>query len=99
MSIVYVLRLEQGKYYVGSTDDIDRTCKEHRNGIVSAWTNLYKPRDIEKTFMMTSESDEDEITREYMLAFGIDNVRGGAYWQMQIPKEIRRNIEKEFNKK
>lgn len=30
------------------------------------------------------ENEEDKITKEYMLKYGIDNVRGGAYVQTEL---------------
>ena len=34
MAFTYILKLHSGKYYVGSTDDLERRLKEHRNGKV-----------------------------------------------------------------
>lgn len=42
---LYILKLEQGKYYVGiTTKDPERRFLEHKNNIRSAaWTRKYKP--------------------------------------------------------
>ena len=32
MSFVYILKNKQGKYYIGSTIDIDKRIKQHLNG-------------------------------------------------------------------
>ena len=44
---VYVLRLAQGKYYVGKTNNITRRLEEHRNQAVgcSEWTKKYRMLD------------------------------------------------------
>ena len=38
---VYILRSEEGKYYIGHTNNIERRLTEHRNGI-STWSRKYK---------------------------------------------------------
>ena len=40
---VYVLECEEGKYYVGSTQNRKRRWKQHQRGRGSQWTRLYKP--------------------------------------------------------
>jgi predicted GIY-YIG superfamily endonuclease len=41
METVYVLQLEDGKYYVGKTADLPKRFKEHREGNGAAWTINY----------------------------------------------------------
>ena len=40
---VYVLELEDQKYYVGKSSLKDERIQRHRNGYGSAWTKKYKP--------------------------------------------------------
>ena len=41
---VYVLKLEDGKFYVGKSKDVDARLREHRKGAKKwAWTAKYKP--------------------------------------------------------
>jgi predicted GIY-YIG superfamily endonuclease len=84
MTNIYVLRLEGGKFYVGKSDDILSRYQQHLNGVGSAWTRKYRPISLEKTINKASPFDEDKITKEYMSKYGIDNVRGGSYTQLEL---------------
>lgn len=81
---IYVLRLQGGRYYVGKSDNVENRYKQHINGSGSAWTRKYKPVSIERTIKNTSSFDEDKVTKEYMCKYGIDNVRGGSYVQVEL---------------
>lgn len=80
---VYVLECEDGKYYVGSTQNRKRRWKQHQRGRGSQWTRLYKPlrvireeKRIPHKFLLGLES---KITAELMLEFGVNNVRGSMF--------------------
>lgn len=82
---LYVLKLEQGKYYVGiTTKTPELRMKEHIDGIRAAyWTQKYKPIELFYTENLghitkeTAEYIENLITRKYMRQYGLNNVRGG----------------------
>jgi predicted GIY-YIG superfamily endonuclease len=76
---IYVLRLRDGKYYVGKTDNVEKRFQEHVNGYGASWTRKYKPIAIEKVIKNASRFEEDKVTKEYMSKYGIHNVRGGTY--------------------
>ena len=76
---IYILKLQNGKYYVGKSDNPMLRYQEHLNGKGSAWTRKYKPISVEKIIENASHFDEDKYTKEYMAKYGIDNVRGGTY--------------------
>ena len=40
---IYVLKLEQGKYYIGKTNNIKRRYMEHLQGSGASCTAKYKP--------------------------------------------------------
>ncbi len=40
MYYVYVIQCDEGKYYIGSTNDVKRRIKEHNTGL-SKWTSRY----------------------------------------------------------
>jgi cellular nucleic acid-binding protein len=84
MTNIYIIKLEDNKYYVGKTNNLERRKQEHIDGNASAWTNKYKPIAIEKIIPNASPFDEDKYTKEYMAKFGIDNVRGGSYAQINL---------------
>ena len=80
---VYVLECEDGKYYVGSTQNRKKRIEQHERGRGSKWTRLYKPirvlrehKRIPSEFLLGLES---KITAECMLEFGVNNVRGSYF--------------------
>lgn len=80
---VYVLELENGKYYVGSTTNRKRRIQEHIKRRGSKWTREHKPvrllreyRRIPSKYILGMES---RITAELMLEFGVNNVRGSMF--------------------
>ena len=81
---IYVLRLEGGHYYIGKSDNVAARYQQHLNGKGSAWTRKYAPVALVKTIEGASPFDEDKITKEYMLKYGIDKVRGGSYVQLEL---------------
>ena len=91
---IYVLKLEEGKYYVGKTDNPQFRLENHFSNNGSAWTRLYKPLKVIKILQNMDSYDEDKITRQYMDKYGISNVRGGAYVKINLDKstlqELRR---------
>jgi hypothetical protein len=80
---VYILELENGKYYVGSTTNRKRRIREHIRRKGSKWTRVHKPirvlreyKRIPSKFVLGMES---RITAECMLEFGVNNVRGSMF--------------------
>ena len=82
---LYVLKLEQGKYYVGITSKTPEVrFKQHQNGFLAAgWTKKYTPLKImDKKYLgpMTeaqAKKYENKVVRLYMKEKGTNNVRGG----------------------
>lgn len=83
---IYVLRLENGKYYVGQTNDLQRRFRNHLSKSSGAeWTRLHRPIEILSRFR-TGLNDpdlalryENERTLRCIEEFGWKNVRGGDY--------------------
>jgi predicted GIY-YIG superfamily endonuclease len=84
---IYVLKLAGGKYYVGKSADVVKRFEQHKRGVGSAWTNLYKPVSILETRPLTSIHDETNVTKDLMKKYGVSNVRGGAYTAVDLPVE------------
>jgi cellular nucleic acid-binding protein len=76
---IYILLCEQGKYYIGKTNNVIKRYQEHLNGTASVWTKKYSPILLQDTIENASPFKEDMITKEYMAKYGINNVRGGSY--------------------
>lgn len=82
---LYVLRLEEGKFYVGVTSkSVEERFKQHQNEYFAAeWTKIYKPisihqsRDLGVTTYERAEQYENKVTRKYIQEYGLSNVRGG----------------------
>jgi predicted GIY-YIG superfamily endonuclease len=94
---IYLLKLEQGKYYVGRSENPKRRYEEHINGQCgSRWTEIYKPIKMKILKQQANNFDEDRYTKEIMMKHGIDNVRGGTYCMFHLPKPIKDMIYKEI---
>jgi predicted GIY-YIG superfamily endonuclease len=96
MEQLYILQCESGKYYVGKTSDIMRRFEEHKSGKGSAWTKKYKPVRLMECRAITSDHDENNVTKDLMKKYGIDNVRGGIYTQLVLPEEYTNVLKLEF---
>jgi predicted GIY-YIG superfamily endonuclease len=97
---LYVLKLEQGKYYVGITSRTpEARYKDHVNGIYAAeWTKVYKPikiyqtADLGVTTIERTEAYENKVTRKYIKEYGFNNVRGGNITYRGNYVKIFRNL-------
>jgi predicted GIY-YIG superfamily endonuclease len=96
MESLYVLQLANGKYYVGKSADVIKRFTQHQSGLGSAWTKIHTPIRLVETRPITSPHDENNVTKDYMKKYGIQNVRGGSYAQVSIPDDARGVLEREF---
>jgi predicted GIY-YIG superfamily endonuclease len=94
MEQIYVLELEEGKYYVGKTKNIDFRIGQHFNGDGTTWTKKYKPIKIIDVKSCLTVFDEENTTIAYMKEKGIYNVRGGVYCNMVLTENEVNTIEK-----
>jgi GIY-YIG catalytic domain len=92
---IYILLLEEDKYYVGMTHDLDKRFNQHVNGTGSAYTKKYKPISIDHSFV-GDVYDEDKYVKIYMEKYGIDNVRGGSYSNIKLKKSQICNLANEI---
>jgi hypothetical protein len=86
MCFIYVLELEEGKYYVGKTNNPHFRLENHFNLNGSEWTKKYKPIRVLELKPNCDDYDEDKITRKYMDTYGINNVRGGSFVSIKLKK-------------
>ena len=93
---VYALKLSDGKYYVGKSDNVKQRIESHFSGSGSAWTREHKPFRVMEVRENVSRFEEDKMTKEYMDKYGIDNVRGGAYTQVDLPDESKEALRREI---
>ena len=102
INYVYELALEQGKFYVGTTNDVIRRFNEHKNYNGSKWTMLYDVKEIlavKKIELNKKERKnyknnyiEDDTTLKLMYLYGYENVRGGKWSEYEIEKPEELNI-------
>lgn len=86
MCFIYILELEEGKYYVGKTNNPYFRLESHFNSNGSLWTKKYKPIRVLELKPNCDDYDEDKITRKYMDKYGINNVRGGSFVSIKLNK-------------
>jgi hypothetical protein len=86
MVYIYALQLEQGKYYIGKTNNPQFRLESHFNSNGSEWTKIYKPLKVLDIKPNCDDYDEDKITRQYMDKYGINNVRGGSFVSVKLEK-------------
>jgi hypothetical protein len=84
MVFIYVLELENNKYYVGKTDNPQFRLESHFNSNGAAWTKKYKPIKILELKSNCDDYDEDKYTLKYMEKYGINNVRGGSFCEINL---------------
>ncbi|VBB17723.1 hypothetical protein YASMINEVIRUS_186 [Yasminevirus sp. GU-2018] len=83
---VYVIELTDGKFYVGKSRSVSSRLEDHFVGHGSAWTQKYKPVKIVSIFPDCDEFEEDRITLKLMREKGVENVRGGAFCNVNLDK-------------
>lgn len=98
MIFVYVLLLQDNKYYVGRTTNPYFRIDEHFNLNGSVWTQKYNPIKLIELINNCDEFDEDKITLKYIQKYGIDNVRGGSFCQEILTEQEKLFIEKMIRK-
>ena len=80
--LLYVLKLENEKYYVGITYNLNFRYAQHCQGHGAKWTKLHKPVGITEVRTQATLGSENEVVHEYMTKYGKANVRGGSYCQV-----------------
>ena len=95
MTILYVLKLRDNCYYVGTTQNlITNRVKMHLSGLATKWTRIHKPVALVKQIncmnSINPRIQEDMHVKQLMLEHGIDNVRGGSCTKCQLgPVEMK----------
>ena len=84
--LCYVLELEDGFWYIGSTLDLNKRLSQHYAGEAAGWTKQHKPISVESVFYPTNGiDDENEITKTFVVAYGAEKVRGGSWTKIDKP--------------
>uniref|UniRef100_A0A6C0IA65 GIY-YIG domain-containing protein n=1 Tax=viral metagenome TaxID=1070528 RepID=A0A6C0IA65_9ZZZZ len=86
-SYVYVLELEDKRYYVGRTSNFIQRMNEHFTENGALYTKKYKPIKIKEVVEEKTCYDERDKTLEYMETYGWENVRGYAWCRETLTKK------------
>lgn len=96
--MMYILRLESGKWYVGVTQRsrLYIRINEHKRKVGAAWTTTYAVEDVVDVVPVKSKWDEDNMVKSLMEMHGIDNVRGGTYSKPKLSADVTRFLTNEL---
>lgn len=94
---VYVLRLENDKWYVGSTSDMEDRLERHSTNNGSKWTKIHPMLGVAHVFEDAPHGYEGYVTLRMMKDYGIDNVRGGGW--CAAGTIVIKNFDKKYNKR
>jgi hypothetical protein len=97
MVFIYVLELENKKYYIGKTTNPTFRLEQHGKSNGSSWTQKYKPIKLLQLIPNCDNFDEDKFTLKYMEQYGINNVRGGTFCELKLKKDNIETIKKMIN--
>ena len=103
MVYIYILLLKNNKYYVGKPTTPNFSINYNFNLNNSKWTNnlnddewtiKYKPVKVLKVIPDCDNFDEDKYTIMYMNKYGIENVRGGSFCELNLTLQNKTIIQK-----
>jgi hypothetical protein len=94
---IYVLELENSKYYVGRTNDLEKRLKEHESGTACSWTEKYKLKICINSKLTRNEFEEENETLRLMSIHGIDSVRGGPYCNVELLQHEKKMLSDRIN--
>src|SRR5579872_1631 len=97
MISIYILELENNKFYVGKTKELNFRLEQHFNGSGSTWTQQYKPIKVLDIKKNCDNFDEDKYTLKFMSEHGINNVRGGSFCEINLSNDNKKTIIKMLN--
>ena len=87
--LVYVLKLQDNKVYVGITMNFNLRWAQHMAGEGAKWTRMHKPLEVVEIITNASPGLEKAKTLEYMEEYGWENVRGGPWCKLIYKNDPR----------
>jgi hypothetical protein len=97
---IYILECSNNKFYVGKTTNPTFRLEQHFNSYLrlgSAWTKKYLPIKVIEIIPNCDDYDEDKFLLKYMKKYGVDNVRGGSFCQIELNEENINTINRMIN--
>lgn len=95
MGYIFVLLLQENKYYIGLCNEPSDVRKYFVN-YGPKWIRKYKPIKMVELISPCDIFDLDKHTKRYMAKYGLNNVRGGAYSSMFLSHSDKNHIDKEI---
>jgi NAD-dependent DNA ligase/predicted GIY-YIG superfamily endonuclease len=93
---IYILSLAEEKYYVGTTTNKYFTLQSYLNNNKASWTQKYKPLKLMRFIEDCYDYEEDIVTINLMKLYGIANVRGGSYSNVNLDKSTLDTIKQKL---
>lgn len=90
---LFVFKLQEDKYFIGYSADYERAFVELRAGFGLPWTTKYRPVSIDLVLEDSDGVNEKGVLYKYFKIYGIDNVRGGPYTDMELSTTQRETIQ------
>ena len=89
------LRLEDGKFYIEKTRYPGKRLSQHKEGVGCRWTSEYP---VVNHFITecTCPEAEFKLVEEYMVKYGVDNVRGGKYTSFKLSNGVLQSLKKQL---
>ena len=95
-SVVYVLELADGYFYIGRTKSLNNRLQKHKKGNSVFFVGRHPMVKLEKVFAYENEDcdifDEEAIFYRYAKMYGIDKCRGGRYTEIELNAEDTKTI-------
>lgn len=93
---IYILKLEEDKYFIGKISTKHTFKFKNFNYLLYDYTTKYKPLQVYKRIENCEIFDYDKIVKKYMSKYGIDNVRGGSYLDIELSYEQKKTLQAEI---
>lgn len=88
---IYILKCQNDKYFIGKISTKHVFKLKNFNSSLYDFTTKYKPLTLYKFIENCDMFDIDKIVKKYMYKYGINNVRGGSYLDIELSEE-QKNI-------
>lgn len=93
---IYILKCEQNKYFIGKINKKHIFKFKNFNSLLYDFTCKYKPLTLYKLIENCDMFDIDKIVKKYMNKYGINNVRGGSYLDIELSEQQKNSLQSEL---
>jgi hypothetical protein len=93
---IYILKCENNKYFIGKINTKHIFKFKNFNSLLYDFTIKYKPLNLYKLIENCDMFDIDKIVKKYMYKYGIYNVRGGSYLDVELSIQQKKTLQSEL---